>query len=265
MTSDPFAHVSVDHGVALVELDSPPVNQFNAVTLRSLLDTVSALPGDTRAVVVSSTVEGIFAAGGDIPWMAGAPMEELLPFVRLCQDTYTAFERLACPAIAAIEGACLGGGLELALCCDIRVAGESAVLGLPETSVGLIAGAGGTQRLVRAVGQGVARDLLLTGRRISGATAGAMGIVSRVVPDGSAVAEAVGIARGLADGPVEAIQATKRLAVSAPDLTIQEGLARERAEWEVVRRSPSSQEGLDAFAERRRPDFRGAAARWRNR
>ncbi|MCW2994173.1 MAG: enoyl-CoA hydratase/isomerase family protein, partial [Conexibacter sp.] len=155
----------------------------------------------------------------------------------------------------------LGGGLELALCCDIRVVGASATLGLPEATIGLIAGAGGTQRLVRAVGQGTARDLLLTGRPITGAEAAAMGIASRVVPDGTAAEVALAIARKLADGPAEAIQATKRLAVAAPDLTLAEGLARERAEWAVVRRSAATQEGLEAFAQKRRPDFRGAAAR----
>jgi enoyl-CoA hydratase/carnithine racemase len=190
--------------------------------------------------------------------MAAAPIEEQLPFVALCQETYSSLERLACPSIAAIDGACLGGGLELALGCDIRVVGASATLGLPEATIGLIAGAGGTQRLVRAVGQGVARDLLLTGRRISGLDAGAMGVASRVVKDGGATAEALDIARKLADGPAEAIQATKRLAVAASEVTIDEGLARERAEWEQVRRSASSQEGLSAFAEKRTPDFRGA-------
>src|SRR5687768_15362925 len=98
-----FARVAVEDGVALLELDHPPVNQFNAATLRALLDTVEGLPDDTRAVVVASTVERVFAAGGDIPWMASAPMDELLAFLKLCQDTYTAFERLDCPAIAAID------------------------------------------------------------------------------------------------------------------------------------------------------------------
>lgn len=256
-----FARVTADAGMAHLVLDHPPVNQFNAATLRSLLHSVEALPSDTRAVVVSSAVERVFAAGGDIPWMASAPIDELLDFVALCQRTYSAFESLACPAIAAIDGACLGGGLELALCCDIRVVGRSAVLGLPEATIGLIAGAGGTQRLVRAIGQGVARDLLLTGRRVSGSEAGALGIASRVVDDGSATATALEIGRALADGPAEAIQATKRLAVAAPDLTLAEGLAEERRAWEAVRRSPSSQEGLDAFAQRRRPNFR-AVENW---
>jgi enoyl-CoA hydratase/carnithine racemase len=245
-----------DDGVAQLIFDHPPVNSFDAAFLQAVHDAVLELPHDTLSLVVGSAVDGIFAAGGDIPWMAHAPMEELLPFVALCQDTYSAFERLEIPTIAAIDGACLGGGLELSLGCDIRVASQEAVLGLPEATIGLIAGAGGTQRLVRAVGQGVARDLLLTGRRISGAEAGAMGIVSRVVPKGEALPAALEIARRLADGPAEAIRATKRLAVAAPDLSIEDGLAREREEWEHVRRSASSQEGLEAFAEKRRPQFR---------
>lgn len=257
MAADGAVRVVHDDGVAQLLFDHPPVNSFDAAFLRAVHDAVEELPQDTLALVVGSVVEGIFAAGGDIPWMAHAPMEELLPFVALCQETYSSFERLTIPAVAAIDGACLGGGLELCLSCDIRVASESAVLGLPEATVGLIAGAGGTQRLVRAVGQGVARDLLLTGRRISGAEAGAMGIVSRVVPPGEALDAALAIARKLADGPAAAIRATKRLAVAAPDLSIAEGLALELEEWEQVRRSPSSQEGLEAFAEKRRPQFRG--------
>jgi enoyl-CoA hydratase/carnithine racemase len=210
MASEARVRVEHDTGVAHLVLDYAPVNQFNERFVRAILEAVNALGSETRALVLSSAVEGIFAAGGDIPWMAAAPIEEQLPFVALCQETYSSLERLACPSI------------------------------------------------VRAVGQGVARDLLLTGRRISGLDAGAMGVASRVVKDGGATAEALDIARKLADGPAEAIQATKRLAVAASEVTIDEGLARERAEWEQVRRSASSQEGLSAFAEKRTPDFRGA-------
>lgn len=244
-----------DAGVTHLVLGYEPVNQFNADFLGEVHDAVTGLGPETRALVVSSTVPGIFAAGGDIPWMAAARMEDQLSFVSLCQRTYSAFERIACPSVAAIDGACLGGGLELALGCDIRVAGESAVLGLPEATIGLIAAAGGTQRLVRAIGQGLARDLLLTGRRISGAEAAGIGLLSRVVVDGSATDEALALARRLADGPTEAIQATKRLAVAASELTLEAGLARELAAWEQVRRSPNTQEGLTAFAQKRPPHF----------
>ncbi len=244
-----------DDGVTHLSLRRAPVNQFDTELLEQLLAAVRRLGAETRAVVLSSEVEGVFAAGGDIPWMARATVEEQLPFVALCQDTYSAFERIACPTLVAIEGHCLGGGLELSLACDIRVAARGASLGLPEATVGLIAGAGGTQRLVRAVGQGISRDMLLTGRRISGEEAAAFGIVSRLTEDGAALAEALRLARAIAAGPTEAIQASKRLAVAASEIDIEEGLARERAEWEAVRRSAQTQEGLEAFAAKRAPDF----------
>ncbi|MCW2954970.1 MAG: enoyl-CoA hydratase/isomerase family protein [Conexibacter sp.] len=257
--------IQVHHedGVAHLVLDYAPVNQFSEPFVRLTLETVEALPDDTRAVVLSSAVDGIFAAGGDIPWMARAPLADALPFVALCQAAYSAFELLPCPAIAAIEGACLGGGLELALACDIRVVAEGALLGLPEVTVGIIAGAGGTQRLPRAIGQARARELLLTGRRFSGVEAGTLGLANHVVAGGEAVATALGIARSLADGATEAIQATKRLALTATDQPIAAGLDRERAAWAAVRQSATAQEGLDAFAAKRRPDFRAVAERER--
>lgn len=259
--TDSRIRLTHDDGLAHLVMDYAPVNQFNAAFLEEIRAAVASVDGSTRALVVSSAVPGVFAAGGDLRWMASASVQEQLPFVDLCQRTYSAFEELACPSVAAIDGYCLGGGLELSLCCDIRVAGESARLGLPEATIGLIAGAGGTQRLVRAAGQGVARDMLLTGLRITGAQAGAWGIVSRVVADGTAAAAALAVGRQLADGPAEAIQATKRLAVAASEIELREGLERERSEWEWARRSASTQEGLDAFVQKRKPDF--AAARER--
>jgi enoyl-CoA hydratase/carnithine racemase len=259
--AEPRIRLTHDDGLAHLVMDYAPVNQFNAGFLQEIIDAVSSLDDGTRALAVSSAVPGIFAAGGDLPWMAAATVEEQIPFVELCQRTYTAFEELACPAVVAIDGHCLGGGLEMSLCCDIRVVGETALLGLPEATIGLIAAAGGTQRLVRAVGQGVARDMLLTGRRITGAQAGAWGIASRVVADGKAEAEALEVGRYLAGGPAEAIQATKRLAVAASQVELHEGLDRERAEWQIARRSASTQEGLDAFSQKRKPDFAAARAR----
>lgn len=254
--------IALDHddGVAHLQMRRPPVNQFDGELLQLLFDAVESLGPETRALVVSSSLQGCFAAGGDLPWMANAPIAEQLPFVALCQDAYSSFERIACPSIAAVDGHCLAGGLELTLACDIRVVSKASSLGLPEATIGLIAGAGGTQRLVRAIGQGVARDMLLTGRKIDGAEALTLGLASRLVEPGEAVAEALRIARRLADGPAEAIAATKRLAVAASELGIEEGLARERAEWEQVRGSASTQEGLEAFAEKRRPDFDAARA-----
>ena len=239
-------------------LARPPANQFDPGFLKELL---AAIPDGAGAVVVSSDLPRIFAAGGDVAWMTDADIEEQTAFVALFQHVNRAFESLNCPTIAAVDGYCLGGGLELALACDVRIVGASARLGLPETTIGLIAGAGGIQRLVRAVGQGVARDLLLTGRQITGAESGTLGIASRVVADGTATTEALAVARSLADGAREAIAATKRLAIAASEVPMQEGLARERSEWAEVRHSARTQEGLSAFAEKRTPDFRGAARR----
>jgi enoyl-CoA hydratase/carnithine racemase len=261
MANDQWVRLEQDDGVATIVFDRAPVNAFDTPFLTQVLDALRTLGEETRAVVVTSAVPSMFAAGGDIPGMARASLEELLPFVKLCQESYSAFERLHCPTVAAIDGPCMGGGFELALACDIRVAGSSALLALPEATIGLIASGGGTQRLVRAVGQGVARDLLLTGRRISGEEAGALGIVSRVVAPGEAEAEALAIARKLADGPTEAIEATKRLAVAASELAMEEGSRREFDEWAKVRPTAATQEGLDAFAEKRRPDFQGARRR----
>jgi enoyl-CoA hydratase/carnithine racemase len=253
--SDDWVQLHHDDGLARLVLNRPPVNQFDGPLLSLIGDAVATLGPETRALVVSSAVPGMFAAGGDIPWMATATIAEQLPFLALCQRTYSAFEEVHCPVVIAIDGHCLGGGLELALCCDIRVAGRSAKLGTPEATIGLIPGAGGTQRLVRAVGQGVARDMLMTGLRITGEQAFGWGIVSRLAEDGDAETQALGLGRTLADGPAEAIQAVKRLALAASQLELVDGLSRERAEWETARRSASTQEGLTAFAERRRPDF----------
>jgi len=260
MPGDRGVDVVLDDGVAHLVLAKPPVNAFDDAFLEAISDAVLGLPeAEVRALVVSSSVERVFAAGGDIPWMASAPLADQLAFVERCQATYSLFEEVAYPTIAAIEGAALGGGFELSLACDLRVVGPGAVLGAPEATIGLIAGAGGITRLVRAVGRGVAHDLLLTGRRVSAEEALRMNVVSRLVGAGEALGLALELARRLADGPCEAIFATKRLAVVAGEGSIADGLAREREAWARVRVSARTQEGLDAFAQKRRPDFRAVA------
>lgn len=255
---DPRLRVSSDDGVTEIVMDFPPVNQFSEAFVAAVGRAVESVGPDTRALVISSAVDRIFAAGGDIPFMAGAPIEDQLRYVELCQATFSAFEELSCPTIAAVDGACLGGGVELSLACDLRVVGEGSKLGLPEVRLGILAGAGGTQRLVRAIGGSRARDLLLTGRSVDASEAAELGIANRVVGAGEAATAARELARRFADGATDALAATKRLAVAAADNAIAEGLAQERAAWERLRRSPEAQEGLSAFAERRRPDFRGA-------
>lgn len=242
-------------GVFRIAFCSPPVNELSHAFLGALEDAAAAVPADARAVAVVSDVPRIFMAGGDIAFMANADLDEQRAYVERVQAAFSAFERLDCPVVAGIDGACLGGGLELSLACDIRVVSESATLGLPEVLLGILPGAGGPQRLVRAAGQGVARDLLLTGRRIGGEEAIRFGIASRLVKPGEATDAALGLARELADGAMEAVQAIKRLALAASDNTIEQGLEQELREWMAVRASRNAQEGLVAFLEKRTPAY----------
>lgn len=254
--SERRVRVGVDDGLAELVFASPPVNQLSRAFLTDLNEALDTLDEGTRALVVWSDVPRVFMAGGDIEFLAGAGLDELRDYVRWVQQTFTRFEDMPWPVVVGIDGACLGGGLELSLACDIRVVAESARLGLPEVTLGILPGAGGTQRLVRAAGQGVARDLLLTGRRVDGREAVGFGIASRLVADGGAAGAARELARELGSGATEAIQAIKRLTLAASDNTIEEGLRQEWEAWMDVRGSHNAQEGLTAFLEKRQPTYR---------
>lgn len=252
----PLVRVESAGRVAEIVLASPPVNSLSLDFVAELEAAIEAIPDEARAVVVRSEVPRVFLAGADIRYLVESGIEELVPYVKRLQDVFRALELYPYPAIAAIEGHCLGGGLEIALCCDIRVVAEGASLGLPEVTLGIFPAAGGTQRLPKAIGQGRARELLLTGRRIDAAEAREIGLANRVVPAGEAAAVALEIARGLADGAGEAIAAIKRLAQAASETPLREGLRRELDEWRQVRLSANAQEGLQAFFEKRAPAYR---------
>ncbi|ODT97497.1 MAG: hypothetical protein ABS81_30115 [Pseudonocardia sp. SCN 72-86] len=196
------------HGdVAEIVMDTPPVNAFDRPFLERLGEALAGVPARTRAVVVSSAVPRIFAAGGDIPYMARADLDDQMSYVELCQEVYGAFDHVGVPTIAAIDGACLGGGLELALSCDIRVVSPAVRLGLPEATLGILAGGGAVHRIVRAVGQAPARDMLLTGRRITGADAHRIGLASRLADPGTVTAAALALAAGIAALDPDAVRA----------------------------------------------------------
>lgn len=150
--ADPGIRTRYDNGVVEIILDAPPVNSFSVRFLETLGEAVSSVPATTAAVVVTSAVPGMFAAGGDLRFMAGASAEESDAYVGLCQEVYGLFEQPRFVTLAAIDGYCLGGGLELALACDVRLVTPGAVLGLPEATRGILAGGGAIHRLVRAVG-----------------------------------------------------------------------------------------------------------------
>ena len=240
--------------VAEIVFDAPPVNQLSPEFVDDLEAAIDAV-GDARAVAIVSAVPKVFMAGGDIKLMATAPVAEQTRYIRRLQAAFHALEMIEAPVVAGIDGAALGGGTEIALACDIRIAAADATMGQPESTLGIFPGGGGTHRLVRSVGQTVALDLMMSGRRISGEEAGGYNLVSRVVGSGEATAAARQLAAELAAGATEALRAIKRLGSASYDTPAIQGFAAEAAEWGRVRESANAQEGLSAFLERRTPNF----------
>jgi enoyl-CoA hydratase/carnithine racemase len=245
--------------IAHLELANPPLNLFTEALVLQLRDALRAIEAaeDVRAVVVSGRGERAFSAGSHVGEFEDQAGEAGRERHQLDQDVWRQLAELPMPTIAAIEGHCLGGGLELALCCDIRVASETARLGLPEVRLAVIPGAGGTQRLPRVVGATRAKELILTGRVLSATEAGAIGLVNRVVPAGEAVtaADAIG-AEIAARGPV-AVREAKRLIDTALDRDIGTGLAAEFEASERIFATEDMVEGARAFFEKRDPDYTG--------
>ena len=247
--------------VAHLELVNPPLNLVTAELLEELdaaLATLEAAePGDVRAVVVSGRGDRAFSAGshvGEFEAQRGPGGRDRLAFE---SRVATRLATLPMPTIAAIEGNALGGGLELALACDLRVASERAKLGLPEVRLAVTPGAGGTQRLPRVVGLARAKELILTGRVIDAAEAERIGLVTRVVPAGQAFAAAheIGVEIALR-GPL-AVREAKRLIDAAPDTSIDDGLAAELEASLRVFASDDLLEGATAFLAKRDPHYRG--------
>ena len=201
--------------------------------------------------------ERTFSAGADLKELAAADGPDAgRAIAGALADAILALEELPLPTIAAIEGAALGGGLELALGCDLRVASETATLGLPEVTLGIMPGAGGTQRLPRAVGHDRARELVLTGRRLAAAEAHALGLVHALAPAGGALAAATETARAFAAGPTRAYAAAKA-ALRAAGGDPRPGLALELDAFGALFTTEDRREGMAAFAEKRPPRFTG--------
>ena len=224
--------------------------------LREALATLAGRP-EVATVVLSGAGGRAFSAGADLKERLRMTLAETRAFLDELGALVQAIEDFPAPVIAAISGAALGGGLELALAADLRIADESAVLGLAEVRLGIIPGAGGTQRLSRLCGVATAKDLILTGRKVDAATALRLGLLSQVVPRGELLAAVQALVAELgAAGPLALAQA-KRAIDSGFGRPLPEGLATERACYEVVLASADRDEGLRAFAEKRAPHFKG--------
>lgn len=245
--------------VAELTLDNPPLNLVTGELTRELAAALRRVAADpqVRVLVVAGAGDRAFCAGshvGEFEGLRGRVGEGKL---LLEKYVYRQLADLAIPTIAAIEGAALGGGLELALCCDLRVASERATLGMPEVRLGVIPGSGGTQRLPRVVGPARAKELILTGEIIDAATAEGYGLVNRVVPVGRALAVARELAATIAARGPLAVREAKRLIDAASETELDAGLAAELDASERVFSSNDMIEGATAFFEKRPPEFTG--------
>jgi len=240
-------------------LDRPDAaNALSRALVEALAAATAAVAADPEVRAVVMTGKGTaFCAGADLKERRGFTLDETRAFLDRLNAVVDGVAGLRCPVIAAINGAAFGGGLELALACDLRLAAEGAAMGLVETRLGIIPGAGGTQRLARLVGIARAKEAIFTGRRFDAATARAWGIVSEVFP-GSALDEAAArLAEEIAGAAPLAVAAAKQAIDAGASLSLAEGLALERRCYEAVLGTADRDEGLAAFAEKRRPVFRG--------
>ena len=243
-------NLEVAEGVGTIRLDRPPMNALDVATqdrLKELAEEATARP-DVRAVVLYGG-EKVFAAGADIKEMQHMSYTDMVEHSGSLQAFTRTLSRIPKPVIAAVTGYALGGGYELALCADFRVLGASAKIGQPEILLGIIPGAGGTQRLSRLVGPAKAKDLIFTGRHVGAEEALEIGLADAVVPDDEVYSTAVAMARKFAAGPPLAMAAAKRAIDEGLDLPIAEGLALESRLFAELFGSEDQKTGMSSFLE----------------
>jgi enoyl-CoA hydratase len=252
------APVEAHGGVALVTVDRPEArNALSFALLAELADALEELDGDgrTRAVVITGSGDRAFAAGADIVELA-----DQTPARLRAERDFDAWDRIwaiGLPLIAAVRGYALGGGCELAMSCDLIVAGDDAQFGQPEIRIGVMPGAGGTQRLTRAIGPARAMELILTGRTMPAAEALATGLVTTVVPAGETLDAALDLADRIAAMPPLAVRAAKRSVLAAAELPLSAGLRAEREAFFDLFATDDQREGMRAFQEKRPPTWTG--------
>lgn len=258
LSSGAIVKVVVEDRVAVVTIDHPPVNALNRQTLTELGQMAEAVTADPAVKVIVLTGGGSFAfvAGADLKEISqiGSP-QEAQALAALGQSVFLKLQRLGKPVIAAINGVCLGGGLELAMSCHLRVTGDRARFGQPEINLGIIPGWGGTQRLPRLIGRAKAIEWILTGDLVMAQEALRLGLVNQVVPQDQVVKAAKDLARKIASHGAVAITHALRAIEEGLDLPFEQGLAKEAAAFGKVAESDDSREGVKAFLEKRQPKF----------
>lgn len=246
-----------EDGIATITLNRPPMNPLNTQVFRELILAIDDIQADAsvKAVIITGAGEKALAAGADITEMINLTPVEVYTF---CQNDLVAFskiENLGKPVIAAINGLCLGGGMELTLTCDFRIAADTAKFGQPEINLGIIPGAGATQRLPRLIGTAKAKELIFLGDIIDATTALNIGLVNKVVPLSSLMEETVKLAKRLATKPAVAMKMAKSSINTGMNLDITSALTLEIQNFILTFASDDRKEGMSAFVEKRKPNF----------
>jgi enoyl-CoA hydratase/carnithine racemase len=244
--------------VAEVVMNRPDVlNALSTDQVRRLGETARKLAADDQVsvVIISSALERAFCVGADLKERRGVSNDDLRRQRRVFQEAFDDLRALGVPMIAAVEGFALGGGFELALCCDLIIASTTATFGLPEVGLGLIPGEGGTQLLPRRIGLNKAADLLLTGRRVGAEEGLSLGFVDRLVPEGRARSDALALAEEIATKSPISLRAAKRALNQGFDVDLATGLEIENTAWEEAAFSIDRREGIEAFNQRRAPQW----------
>jgi enoyl-CoA hydratase len=250
--------VEIEQSVATIQLNRPEaLNAFNTDQLNALLDALRGLRENksVRVLIITGAGDRAFAAGADIKTMSGMSKAEGLAFAQLGHSVAYAIESLPVPVIAAVNGFALGGGCELALACDIRLASENAVFGQPEVTIGVPPGWGGSQRLPRLIGPGLAAEMIFTGRRVDAAEAHRIGLVNRVYPKAELLDQAREMAGTIAKNSPLAVAAAKRAIQTAFNGNVGSGLDTEARLFAALFETNDQREGMLAFLEKRSPVF----------
>jgi enoyl-CoA hydratase/carnithine racemase len=253
-----FVRVEIRDGIGTIRLERPPMNALNRQVQEELREAATAVSTDdgVRAVVVYGGAK-VFAAGADIKEMAEMSYVDMTARAPDLSAALGAIARVPKPVVAAINGYALGGGCELALACDWRVVAEDAKLGQPEIKLGVIPGAGGTQRLARLIGPARAKDLIFSGRMVDAEEALRIGLADRVAPAAEVYEQAVALVRPYVGGPAQALRAAKLAIDGGLSMDLAAGLAWESQLFAALFATDDKREGMAAFVEKRPPEFTG--------
>ena len=243
-----FVRLEVEDGVGTIRIDRPKMNALNVQVQEEIREAAqeAATRADVRAVIVYGG-ERVFAAGADIKEMAEMSYTDMVERSGGLQSAFTAVAKIPKPVVAAVTGYALGGGCELALCADVRIAGEGATLGQPEILLGIIPGAGGTQRLTRLVGPSAAKDIIFTGRFVKADEALRLGLVDRVVADDQVYAEALAWARQFSRAAAYALRAAKESIDRGLEVDLDTGLEIERVQFAALFATEDRSTGMRSF------------------